>query len=192
MINIKYIYVTGVFAVYIVAAYIMANALSEKGKELDNSLSAMNNDIAAVKYRIDSARMNLPRLIADSLGRNDSYLYVVENKRTADSLRHVNDSLLSRAYQIARRNSLVTLPRRSTSLFKDYGDNKQIKQIGWKFYKNQKFLKEYDAADQKKGRAEENVRIYFSDSINRYVSDMQSVMDSLLDQKNQLISRHGR
>ncbi len=192
MINIKPIYITMIITAYIAAVCAVAKTAREKGKEFDNSLSAMNNDIAAVKYRIDSARMNLPRLIADSLGRNDSYIYVVENKRTADSLRHVNDSLLSRAYQIARRNSLVTLPRRSPSLFKDYGDNKQIKQIGWKFYKNQKFLKEYDAADQKKGRAEENVRIYFSDSINRYVSDMQSVMDSLLDQKNQLISRDGR
>lgn len=160
----------------------------EKDKSApDSLLRTTNKTITVTSAELDSIRRALPQLIEDSLRRNEIFQYLSQNAARIDSMRTVNDELVGRAYEIARRNSLFSVPRRNATVFTEYKDFKGVKPLSWKYYANDKQIRAYDKVRSANPNLERSVRSHFDSIANAKISRLQNQMDSLLNKKYEMI-----
>ncbi len=155
----------------------------EKQKN-ENSLDKINHEIIATRYRIDSVRHALPGAVLDSMMRNDVCAYLMQNAQRTDSLRHVNDSLLTRAFNIANKKTIFSVPHRNTTLFTEFSDLPEVRRIGWKYYANDRQIRKYNKTKAENPYLARAIRTHFDSVANTQISQLQRQMDSLLNVKH--------
>ncbi|MBQ2859401.1 MAG: hypothetical protein IJE82_03495 [Alphaproteobacteria bacterium] len=169
-------------------------AMAYDTKKIKRMEKAQNTKVANIDSQIKSANAKIDSLydvsdslIADSLARHPEYQWVVQNQGATDSLRGVNQELLSQAYNAARKNSMMTIVRRNETLFSDFSDVPAVRNVKWKYYANKKKIQEFDHRAPFVAHVPDAVRAHFYTSANKQVHDLQMKIDSLLNEKKQLI-----
>lgn len=176
----------------LVLALVMAMAYDTK--KIKGAERAQNTKVANIDSQIKSANAKIDSLynisdslIADSLARHPEYQWVIQNKGPVDSLRGVNQELLSQAYNAARKNSTMTIVRRNETVFSDFSDVPAVRNVKWKYYANKKKIQEFDRRAPFVAHVPDAVRAYFDNKTNADVRALQMKIDSLLNEKKQLI-----
>lgn len=158
----------------------------EQNQKID-SLNMTDRAIVATRYEIDSVHRVLPGMILDSMMRNAVCSYLMQNMVRTDSLRHVNDSLLTRAFEIANKRTIFSVPRRNTTLFTEYADFPGMRRIGRQYYANDKQIRKYDKINSENPYLTRAIRTHFDSVANNKISQLQRQMDSLLNIKHKQI-----
>lgn len=176
----------------LVLALVMAMAYDTK--KIKGAERAQNTKVANIDSQIKSANAKIDSLynisdslIADSLARHPEYQWVIQNKGPVDSLRGVNQELLSQAYDAARKNSTMTIVRRNETVFSDFSDVPAVRNVKWKYYANKKKIQEFDRRVPFVAHVPDAVRAHFDNKTNADVRALQMKIDSLLNEKKQLI-----
>lgn len=160
----------------------------DKKPDYASVLRAIDSMIRQNDFRRDSMRANMARYTADILNQNPEYRYICENQPTIDSLTAANDELLGRAYSMARRHSVMTVPRRNATLFTNYKDVRGIPQIGWKYYANRKKIQEFERRKSAIANLPQAVRNHCDSTVLAQIDQLQRQKDSLLNEKMGLIN----
>lgn len=152
------------------------------------AMIALDYDIAAARRNIDSLRGCVGKYGLDSLRRNSEYKYIIENQPAIDSMKILNDSLLSRAYDIARRHSQFTIVRRDATLFNDFSLNPAVRQIGWKYLPNYVAIERFNKKKNGMQGLRRDVCTYCDSVVLARMYDAQNKLDSLLTRKYELVN----
>lgn len=163
---------------------------NDKTNDYASALRAIDSMIRQNDFRRDSMRANMTQYTADILNQNPEYRYICENQSTIDSLTTANDELLGRAYSMARRHSVMTVPRRNATLFTNYKDIRGIPQIGWKYYANRKKIQEFERRKSAIVNLPQTVRNHCDSTVLAQIDRLQRQKDSLLNKKMKLINTH--
>lgn len=145
------------------------------------------NKIMKIDRALDSVRNNLPYVITDSIQRNPQCNYIISNQRLRDSLAMENDKLISRAYSIARKNAIFTIPRRNTTLFTEYKELSGMSNISHHYYANRKKIYEYDAKKSAAIGLDASIRNHCDSVACEQIRRLLSQKDSILNQKFALL-----
>lgn len=160
----------------------------ENAKKTNEKISNIDDEIANSKRYIDSLRTTKEERIQDSLMTYPDYQYISQNQHTTDSLRSVNKQLLDSAYKHARSNSLTTAALYNESLFTDFDDMPLVKNIGQQYYRNKQKINRFDQRKQKLGTIPYDVRRHIDSTTYAQIGKHQNQIDSLLNEKNNLIN----
>lgn len=152
------------------------------------AMIALDYDIAATRRNIDSLRGCVGKYGLDSLRKNSEYKYIIENQPAIDSMKILNDSLLSRAYDIARRHSQFTIVRRDATLFNDFSLNPAVRQIGWKYLPNYVAIEKFNRQKNDMRGLRRDVCAYCDSVVLARMYDAQNKLDSLLTRKYELVN----
>ncbi len=178
--------------VVFVLALVMA--MAHDIKKIKRMERAQNTKMARIDAGIKSANAQIDSLynavggaVEDSLARHPEYQWVVDNAAQIDSLRAVNQNLVQRAYNAARKNSIMDIPRNDESVFSDFADVPGVKNVKWQYYANKNKIREFDRRAPFVAHLPNTVRAHFYLQANKQVHELQDKIDSLLDEKNRLI-----
>ena len=116
------------------------------------------------------------------------YQYVEQNKGATDSLRIANRELLNSAYKYARSNSLVMAPQHNESLFTDFADMPMIEKIRHLYYNNKQKINTFDRHKRALGTIPYDIRRYIDSATYAQITQLQNQIDSLLNQKDKIIT----
>lgn len=158
----------------------------------------INNETIKTLYKIDSAIQkndsiagsiikNWEPFVDSSLNQNDNYIYVRNNQHMIDSLSNVNDDLLDRAYSIVKREAVYKVPYRNTKLFTNYKYIPAVQSLSWKYYKNQKKIREFEKLKINADNFESRTRNYCDSIVITQLKQLQRQKDSLLRKKQEMI-----
>ena len=158
----------------------------------------INNETIKTLYKIDSAIQkndsiagsiikNWEPFVDSSLNQNDNYIYVRNNQHMIDSLSNVNDDLLDRAYSIVKREAVYKVPYRNTKLFTNYKYIPAVQSLSWKYYKNQKKIREFEKLKINADKFESRTRNYCDSIVITQLKQLQRQKDSLLRKKQEMI-----
>ncbi len=161
----------------------------------------INNETIKTLYKIDSAIQkndsiagsiikNWEPFVDSSLNQNDNYIYVRNNQHMIDSLSNVNDDLLDRAYSIVKREAVYKVPYRNTKLFTNYKYIPAVQSLSWKYYKNQKKIREFEKLKINADNFESYTRNHCDSVILAKLHQLQERKDSLLNKKKALMYTH--
>lgn len=160
----------------------------ENAKKTNEKISNIDDEIANSKRYIDSLRTTKEKRIQDSLITYPDYQYILQNQNAIDSLRSTNAELLDNAYNYARTNSLTTAALYNESLFTDFDDMPLVKNIGQQYYRNKQKINRFDQRKQKLGTIPYDVRRHIDSTTYAQIGKHQNQIDSLLNEKNNLIN----
>lgn len=156
-------------------------------REQNTKVAKVDAQIKAAEAKVDSLYSVSDSLIADSLARHAEYRWVADNKRAIDSLRVVNQDLTQQAYNAAKKNSIMAIVKNNETVFRDFADVPGVRNVRWKYYANKKKIQEFDRRAPSVEHVPDAVRAHFYVSASRQVRDLQMKIDSLLNEKKNLI-----
>ncbi len=160
----------------------------ENAKKTNEKISNIDDEIANSKRYIDSLRTTKEERIHDSLMTYPDYQYISQNQHTTDSLRAINKQLLDSAYKHARSNSLTRAVYRNENLFSDFSDMMLINKLRTQYYKNKRTIDAFDNHCRTLGTIPHDIRRHIDSATYAQISQYQNQIDSLLNEKNNLIS----
>lgn len=152
----------------------------------------INQQISNLRGTIDSLRNAKQKYINDKLMQIPEYQYVQQNQTRIDSLVDVNKQLLDRAYNAARNYSVMTIVPYSAKVFQNYPDIPVVQQSSWPYYKNNKEIKKFN---QQKNQADQITPIITAQAETEIINQIDSALiklDSLLNEKNNLLTQKSR
>ena len=156
-------------------------------REQNTKIAKIDSQVKSANAQIDSLYSVSDSLIADSLVRHPEYQWVVQNQGTVDSLRTVNRDLMTRAYNAAQKRSIMAIVKNNETVFRDFSDVPGVKNVKWQYYANKNKIQEFDRLAPNVRHVPDAVRAHFDKSANAQVRVLQGKIDSLLNEKNQLI-----
>lgn len=156
-------------------------------REQNTKVAKVDAQIKAAEAKVDSIYKATDFFVADSLARHAEYRWVADNKRAIDSLRVVNQDLTQQAYNAAKKNSMMMIVKNNETVFRDFSDVPGVRNIKWKYYANKKKIQEFDRRAPSVGHVPDAVRAHFYTSANKQVRDLQMKIDSLLNEKKNLV-----
>ena len=176
-------------AVMFIALVIATECCQKDNREkADETISKIDDKIAYNRHQIDSLYTAKEQRIQDSLVFYPDYQYVEQNKGATDSLRIANIELLDSAYKYARSNSLVMAPQHNESLFTDFADMPMIEQIRHLYYNNKQKINTFDRHKRALGTIPYDIRRYIDSATYAQITQLQNQIDSLLNQKDKIIT----
>ena len=177
-----------VVLLFMIAILLSMTANQESAK--NKLLAETDRNIDATRDEIQRIRTALPGLISDSLNKNDTYTYLVENGPAIDSLRKANDQILDRAYNAAYRHSMFNVPKHNTTVFTEFSEIPTVRNSGWKYWANDKKIRQYDRVKSMNPNLQRAIRSHFDSVANNRITQLQARMDSLLNKKLNLVNNH--
>ncbi len=177
-----------VVLLFMIAILLSMTANQESAK--NKLLAETDKNIDATRDEIQRIRTALPGLISDSLNKNDTYTYLVENGPAIDSLRKANDQILDRAYNAAYRHSMFNVPKHNTTVFTEFSEIPTVRNSGWKYWANDKKIRQYDRVKSMNPNLQRAIRSHFDSVANNRITQLQARMDSLLNKKLNLVNNH--
>lgn len=175
-----------------VLALVMAMAYdTKKIKRMERAqntkVAKIDSQIKSAKSQIDSLYRVADSLVADSLARHPEYSWVVNNKEKTDSLRVLNQEYINQAYNAAKKQSVFEIVNRNESVFQRFDGIAGVRNVKWKYYGNKKKIQEFDRRAPFVAHVPDAVRAHFDNKTNAQVRALQMKIDSLLNEKKQLI-----
>ena len=175
-----------------VLALVMAMAYdTKKIKRMERAqntkVAKIDSQIKSAKSQIDSLYRVADSLVADSLARHPEYSWVVNNKEKTDSLRVLNQNYINQAYNAAKKQSIFEIVRHDESVFERFDKVAGVRNVKWKYYGNNKKIQEFDRRAPFVAHVPDAVRAHFDNKTNAQVRALQMKIDSLLNEKKQLI-----
>lgn len=152
-------------------------------------IAAIDADIDASMFQIDSIRANTPRVARDSMMRNRDYAFAVENADLMEPLARIQDSLLDAAVNIAQRRSIINLVPRDECVFRNYASIPAISQIGHRYKFNRDFIARFNMCNAAAPSYERGVRNYFDSLANAQIKMRLDSVNYKLREKQKLLSR---
>lgn len=152
----------------------------------------INQQISNLRETIDSLRNAKQKHINDKLMQIPEYQYVQQNRARTDSLIEANKQLLNRAYNAALNYSVMTIVPYSAKVFQNYQHIPVVQQSSWPYYKNNKEIKKFN---QQKNRADQiapGVRLQAETEIINKIDSALVRLDSLLNEKNNLLTQKSK
>lgn len=159
----------------------------QMNREQNTKVAKVDAQIKAAEAKVDSIYKATDFFVADSLARHAEYRWVADNKRAIDSLRVVNQDLTQQAYNAARQTAMMTVAYNNETVFRDFADVPGVRNVKWKYYANKKKIQEFDRRAPSVGHVPDAVRAHFYTSANKQVRDLQMKIDSLLNEKKNLV-----
>lgn len=164
---------------------------TKKNKQMDREqntkVAKVDARIKAAEAKVDSIYKATDFFVADSLARHAEYRWVADNKRAIDSLRVVNRDLTQRAYDAARQTAMMTVAHNDETVFRDFATVPGVRNVKWKYYANKKKIQEFDRRAPFVEHVPDAVRAHFYVSAGCQVRDLQMKIDSLLNEKKNLV-----
>ncbi len=167
-------------------------ATRQDNKQKTEQINILDAQIQHGFRSVDSLRNTVDARTRDSLMKHLDYRLVVQDKPRIDSLRSANDSLLNLAYVAAKKRSQISVARRNESVFRDFFDVPAVKNANWRYYLNKKEIQKWTKREQAVADLPHDVRAHFDSVANAQVRQKLAQIDSLLKQKDNLISRKSR
>lgn len=177
-----------VVLLFMIAILLSMTANQESAK--NKLLAETDKNIDATRDEIQRIRTALPGSISDSLNKNDTYTYLVENGPAIDSLRKANSQILDRAYNAAYRHSMFNVPKHNTTVFTEFSEIPTVRNSGWKYWANDKKIRQYDRVKSMNPNLQRAIRSHFDSVANNRITQLQARMDSLLNKKLNLVNNH--
>lgn len=156
-------------------------------REQNTKVAKVDAQIKAAEAKVDSIYKATDFFVADSLARHAEYRWVADNKRAIDSLRVVNQDLTQQAYNAAKKNSIMAIVKNNETVFRDFSDVPGVRNVKWKYYANKKKIQEFDRRAPSVEHVPDAVQAHFYVSASRQVRDLQMKIDSLLNEKKNLV-----
>ena len=175
-----------------VLALVMAMAYdTKKIKRMERAqntkVAKIDSQIKSANAQIDSLYRVADSLVAASLARHPEYSWVVNNKEKTDSLRVLNQNYINQAYNAAKKQYIFEIVRHDESVFERFDKVAGVRNVKWKYYGNKKKIQEFDRRAPYVQHVPDAVRAHFDNKTNAQVRALQMKIDSLLNEKKQLI-----
>lgn len=151
------------------------------------NLYKIDSIIKKTDFIEDSIRTNWEPFIAQTLNKNDNYMYVHNHKNMVDSITNANEDILDRAYKIVRSEAVYNVPRRTPKLFTDYKYMPAIRNLSGHYYTNKKKIREFEECKQIADNFESRTRNYCDSIVITQLKQLQRQKDSLLRKKQEMI-----
>lgn len=161
---------------------------AKKSNSGTNDIEKIDSALYDAHYKIDSMRYGIDDAIQDSLQKNPTYTMMRDNAIKTDSLKQANDSLINTAYNWAQQFSIVTLPRKNTSVFSEYKHLSYVREASYKYWQNKKLIAGLEKSVAGRTNPEHDVRRFLDSTNTANIRNMQIKIDSLLKQKDRVIS----
>lgn len=169
-----------------------SETLRQSRKQKTEQINNLDAQIQQKFQSVDSLHNTVDARTMDSLMRHLDYRAVVQNRPRIDSLRRANDCLINLAYTAARKRSQISVARRNESVFKDFFDVPAVKNANWQYYLNKKEIQKLTKREQAVDNLPHDVRAHFDSVANAQARQHLMQIDSLLKQKDSLISDKSR
>lgn len=153
---------------------------------------SLTNKITANDRATDSIRNRLQYVINDSINRNPYCNYIITHQPIRDSLVAANKKLIDRAYSIAKKRSIFSVPHHDETLFTNYQEFNGISEIGQQYYYNCDKINDFDAIKTANATLGASIRNHWDSVALSHIRRLQIEKDSLLNQKFLLIKQHQR
>lgn len=161
---------------------------AKKSNSRTNDIEKIDSALYDAHYQIDSMRYGIDDAIQDSLQKNPTYTMMRDNAIKTDSLKHANDSLINTAYERAKSYSIATVPRRNASVFTEYKNLPAVRSASVKYWKNRNLIASLEKSVAGRTNPEHDVRRFLDSTNTANIRNMQIKIDSLLKQKDRVIS----
>lgn len=176
------------FMLALVMAMVYDNKKIKKlEREQNTKVAKIDSLIKSANAQIDHLYGVSDSLVADSLTRHPEYSWVVANKEKTDSLRTLNQEYINQAYNAAKKQSIFEIVNRNESVFERFGRIAGVRNVKWQYYGNKKKIQEFDRRAPFVAHVPDAVRAHFDNKTNAQVRALQMKIDSLLNEKKQLI-----
>lgn len=152
----------------------------------------INQQIDSMRGAIDSLRHTKQKHINDKLMQIPEYQYVQQHQARIDSLVNVNKQLLNRAYNAATNYSVMTIVPYNAKVFQDYQHIPAVQQSSWPYYKNNKEIKTFNQQKNRANQIAPGVRLQAETEIINKIDSALVRLDSLLNEKNNLLTQKSR
>lgn len=159
-----------------------------KSSSKTNDIEKIDSALYDAHYKIDSMRYGIDDAIQDSLRKNPIYTQLIDAQTKTDSLKSANDSLINTAYERAKNYSIATVPRRNASVFTEYKKLPAVRSASVKYWKNRNLIASLEKSVAGHTNPEHSVRRFLDSTNTANIRDMQIKIDSLLKQKDRMIS----
>ncbi len=156
-------------------------------KQQTEQLNALDTQIQQHFQAVHRLRDGIDKQTADSLMRHPEYKFVMDNMAATDSLRASNKKLLTRACNAAQKLSVFEIVRHNESVFSDFAHVPTVKNIKWRYYANKNKIRNFDKCKLSVQHVPRFVRMHFDSVTNAEIYKLQLELDSLLNQKNQVL-----
>lgn len=161
---------------------------AKKSNSGTNDIEKIDSALYDAHYKIDSMRYGIDDVIQDSLEKNPTYTMMRDNAVKTDSLKHANDSLINVAYNRAKNYSIATVPQRNSTVFTDYKELPAVRSASYKYWQNKKLISGLEKSVAGRTNPEHDVRRFLDSTNTANIRNMQIKIDSLLKQKDRVIS----
>lgn len=161
---------------------------AKKSSSRTNDIEKIDSALYDAHYKIDSMRYGIDDTIQDSLQKNPTYTQLIDVQNKKDSLTQANDSLINVAYNRAKNYSIATVPQRNSTVFTDYKELPAVRSASYKYWKNRNLIAGLEKSVAGRTNPEHDVRRFLDSTNTANIRDMQIKIDSLLKQKDRVIS----